>query len=570
MSKLESLGKVIETEVLVLGGGVTGLWAANRAAEFVDDVLIVDKGPRDWGGLASRAGGDYDTVLPEENVDDFVKDLVYYFDGLCEQDLVEEILKHSYERLQAYERLGHEFVKDPDGKLKRIPQRGLDRVKCCIYRPYGKGGKNMVKVLVEEADRRGVKRICRTLVTDLLQRDGQIVGAVGFNTINGDFYIFKAGAVVHATGRAGDYKSSPHNHTGTSEGIEMALRVGAELKNCEFLRVWNGPKLFAWEGQTVLMPLGAKLVNARGETFMDKYSPILGNNTDPHYNVMGMAFEAREGRGPFYLDCSQMSPDAIEVTKPAAGWQKLSYDRLTELGMNLYKDKTEWVPQVKSSYEGIVVDTKGRIGVPGMFAAGGWAPDPGLYMGGWMLCRTAVTGYIAGENAAKYAKSQAPLQIDEGEVKNCKKKLYTPLGKDGITPKEVLRKIQEVVFPYDVSILKSEASLKRALGEIEHIKKEHLPRMTASDAHYLLKLIEVHSIAAMTERYLRASLMRTESRAGHYREDYPERDDKNWLKWIVVSQKDGEHQLRTEPVPLDKYKLKPTRYYMDNFKFPRS
>jgi succinate dehydrogenase/fumarate reductase flavoprotein subunit len=567
MSKLESLGKVFESDILIIGGGISGLWAAIRAREFVDNILVVDKGPQDWGGLVSRAGGDYAAVLPGENVEDWVKDLVYYYDGLCEQDVVESILKQSFPRLKDYERLGHKFVKEPDGRLKRIPQRGLDHVNCCIYRPYGKGGKNMARVLVEEADRLGIKRLSRTLVTDLLKQDDTIVGAVGFDTIKGGFYIFKAKATILASG-GGSWKPSAHLNTSTGEGITMAVKAGAELKNCEFVRVWNVPRLFAWEGQTVLMPLGAKLVNAEGETFMDKYSPVLGNNTDPHYNVIGMAVEAREGRGPFYLDCSSMKPEDIETVKPGAGWQKLNYERLIKLGIDFFKDKTEWMPQVMAPFEGIIFDTLGRTKVPGLFAAGRAAPDPGVYMGGWNLCRTAVTGYIAGESAAVYARSHKLSSIDEGEVKSLKNQLFAPLGKRGIAPRKVLKKIREIVSPCDICILKTEKSLKRALGEIEYLKEKLLPQMTARDTHYLMKLIEVMSIARMTERYLTASLMRTESRAGHFREDYPRRDNENWLKWIIVSEKDGELRLRTEPVPFERYKFKPTRYYMDNFKFP--
>jgi succinate dehydrogenase / fumarate reductase flavoprotein subunit len=103
------------------------------------------------------------------------------------------------------------------------------------------------------------------------------------------------------------------------------------------------------------------------------------------------------------------------------------------------------------------------------------------------------------------------------------------------------------------------------LAKIEQLNNEAVPQMTAADAHYLMKLVEVQAIAFITELFLRASLMRTETRAGHYREDYPHRDNENWLKWIVASQRDGKINLRTEPVPFDKYEFKPTRYYMDNF-----
>lgn len=569
VAKLESLGKVIATDILIIGGGSSGLWAGNRASELGSSVLIVDKGPIDWGGLASMAGGDFDAVLPGENVEDFVEDIVYYYDGLCEQDLVEELLRQSFDRLTDYQRLGCQFLTGPDGKLKGIPQRGLDHVKLYPARLKGRGGADMVRGLIQVANRLGVKRLGRTLVTDLLKRDGEVVGAVGFNTINGDFCIFKAGAVIMATGESG-WKASYMSNTSTAEGVQAAFMAGAELRNFEFARVWNVPRQFAWESQTTLLPLGARFVNARGETFMEKYSPKLGANTDPHYNVIGMAIEAREGRGPIYFDVSPIKPEDRELVKPQTGWQLLNYQKLRKVGIDFFGGRTEWMPQLMSTFGGLTADLEGRTIVPGLFAASrARSVDPGVYIGGFALCTTATMGYITGRVAAEYARSREPFQIEEDEVKKLKSRLYAPMGKAGITPKKVLREIQEIVFPYDVCILKNEKSLNNALGKIERLNNEVLPQMTAGDAHYLTKLIEVQSIAFLTELYLRASLMRRESRAGHYREDYPDHDDKNWLKWIVISQKDSKINLRTEPVPFDRYKFKPTRYYMDNFQFPR-
>ncbi len=569
MTKLEKFGKVINTDVLVIGGGSAALWAANRAKESVDSVLLVDKGPRDWGGLASMAGGDFDAVIPGESVDDWVKDLVYYYDGLCEQDMVEEVFKQSFDRLQDYQRLGCEFLTGPDGKLKGIPQRGLDHIKLYPARLKGRGGEDMIRGLIKEAGRLGVKRLHRTVITDLLKSDGRVIGAVGFNALNGEFYIFKAKAVILASG-AGSWKTSYLKNTSTGDGIRMAFCAGADVRNFEFVKVWNVPKLFAWESQTTLLPLGARFVNARGEPFMEKYSPILGANTDPHYNVVGMAFEAREGRSPIYFDISPIKPEDRELLKPQAGWQLLNYQKLVELGIDFFKENTEWMPQVSCSFGGLVADIKGRSTVPGLFVAGRVRSiDPGVYIGGFSLCTTAVTGHIVGGTVAEYVKSHEPVQIDAEEVGALKSTLYAPMGKVGIPPKEILREIQEVIFPYDVCILKSRSSLTRALDRIENIKNELLPQMVADDPHYLMKLIEVRAIAFISELYLKTSLMRTETRAGHYREDYPERDDNNWLRWIIVNQKNGDLNFRTEPVPLDRYRFKPIRYYMDNFQFPK-
>ena len=571
MAKLEDLGKVIETDVLVIGEGVSGLWAANRAREFVEQVTVVGKGPQDWGGLASMAGGDMLAVLPGEDIDSFVEDIVYYNDGLSKQDQVRQVFEQVLGRIVDYQRLGCQFLTEPDGRLKGIPQRGLKHVKLYTSKVRGPGGANIVLALMKQTRGLGVKRLGRVLVTDLLKHRGKIAGAVGFDTRSGEFYIFKAKAVVLATGECG-WKTSYGANTATGEGAALALRAGAELSGFEFARVWNVPSLFSWEGQTALLPLGARFVNAKGESIMDKYSPVLGTNTDPHYVVRAMAIEARDGRGPFYLDCSHMKPEDRELMKPQGGWMQLNYHKLRELGMDFFDDMLEWMPQIRASCGGVTADIEGRSSVPGLFIVGLAlaSPLPGLTVGCWELSMTAVTGHITGGSVGKYTRSLRKLpEIDEDEVEVCKRNLYMPFERVGISPKEVLRELQETIFPADVCILKNEVSLKKALAKTESIRDELLPQMGARDAHYLMKLIEVRGILHHTELFLRASLMRTESRAGHYREDFPDYDNNNWLKWIIIHRKNGELKLSTEPVPFDKYKFKPTRFYSDNFRFPK-
>jgi len=258
--------------------------------------------------------------------------------------------------------------------------------------------------------------------------------------------------------------------------------------------------------------------------------------------------------------------------KPKTGWQVLNYERLIKLGVvkDFFNENTEWISNYQLTFGGTVVDKECRTVVPGLFAAGtSCAIEPGVYMGGWNLCKTAVTGHIAGESAGKFAKSGRPFHIEELKVKSLNSELFAPFGTDGINPKEALRLIHTTVSPYEVCLLKNEMSLKKALAEIENIKSEMLPRLAAGDPHYLMKLIEVRNIILTSELLLRASIMRTESRAGHYREDYPERDDKNWLKWIIISRENGELSLRTESVPFDKYRYRTTRYYIDNFQFSK-
>jgi succinate dehydrogenase/fumarate reductase flavoprotein subunit len=563
----------LSTDILIIGGGSAGLWAADRAKEIDSslDVLIVDKGPADWGGLMSMAGGDFDVILPDEKVDDWVKDLVYYYDGLCDQDLVEALLSQSYARMQDYERLGCRFFKKEDGSYKGIPQRGLPNIKLYPAKYKGKGGEDMVRNLVREVKERGVKRLGRILITDLL-KDGEVVaGALGFDTRSGDFYVIEAKAVILATGWTG-WKTSYGKNTTTGEGAELAFKAGAKLSNFEFGRVWNVPKLFGWEGQTALFPLGAKMVNALGQPLMDDYSPVLGANTDPHYTTLAMAVEYRKGHGPFYLDISAVNPDDMVLLKPQDGWQKLNYDKLCALGIDMFKENSEWIPQLTCGFGGVEADLDGYTGVPGLYAAGtARSLDPGVYMGGFALETTASGGYMTGQAVAqRLMQSRPQTKLNDEEIGQKKQALYAHIGQGGLEPHDCLRAIQEVLFPYEVSIIKSEQSLTQALDKLHHIQANMLPQMKARDPHYLLKLIEVQGISFISELYLQASLLRKESRAGHFREDYPTRNNEDFLAWIVESQgKQGEICYSKRQVPLETYKHPIERYYSDNFTFSK-
>lgn len=564
--------KIIDTDLLIVGGGSAGLWAALRHSELYPKhrITIVDKGPADWGGLMAMAGGDFEAVLPPDSVDDWLEDLVYYFDGLCNQPLMEKFLSESMARFEDYQNYGCEFFRKPDGTLKSVPQRGLPHVKLYPARLKGRGGELMVKCLVARLKDAGVHRIGRVMLNHYLKKNDRIVGAYGFDSRSGEFVLIRAQAVIAASGMGG-WKTSYGKNTPTGEGMKMALEVGAVLHDLEFARVWNMPRLFAWEGQTHLFPLGARFVNRLGENFMSKYSPILGPNTDPHFTTIGMALEIRGGRGPIIFDVSQLKQEDMTLLKPQTGWQKINYDKLCKLGLDLFKDNTEWVPQLTVHHGGISADAEGRTGVPGLFAAGtARSLEPGVYAGGFALMTTAVTGYMAGEAAGGWmADNVVELpQFSDAELAEMAAETFAPMKeeKNSLSPKEVLVQLQAAVFPYDVSIVKNGPALEKALGKIHKIIAEDLPRMRAADPHYLLKLREVEAIAFVSELFVQASLLRKETRAGHYREDFPHMDPSG-PAWLFMREENGKRNFYWEKVPLDSYRIPLTRYYQDNFNF---
>jgi succinate dehydrogenase/fumarate reductase flavoprotein subunit len=169
-------------------------------------------------------------AVPPDAPEDFIKDLVYYYDGLCDQELWSEIFNGSYERLKDYEQLGYEFITDTTGRLKGIPQRGLEHVKCYLGKPFGMGGKNMVAALVKEAERLGVDRLGRIVVTDILKRDGWQLVRAGLMRSTVTLY-FQCARVILA--RQWRWKVSYHHNIGKATHL---LRVECRRRShgCEF------------------------------------------------------------------------------------------------------------------------------------------------------------------------------------------------------------------------------------------------------------------------------------------------------------------------------------------------
>jgi len=221
--------------------------------------------------------------------------------------------------------------------------------------------------------------------------------------------------------------------------------------------------------------------------------------------------------------------------------------------------RPEWMPVHFYSLGGINTDFYGAISVSGLFAAGKAKSFCISYMTGWSWCTCIETGFLAGESAGKYAKETGVGKVETSQVKEFKEILYEPLERRGsVTSNSVLHKIQDTIFPYDVLVLKHESRLKKALEKLEQIRDQFASQMMAKDIHELIKIKETESILLNSEMILRASLLRTESRRGgqHFREDFPKRDNMNWLKWIVIKKAlNGKMDISTVPLPINKYRF---------------
>ena len=413
----------------------------------MENVLIVDKGPRDWGGLGGMSGGDMIVKQPEFAAKDLVEELVYYYDGLCEQDVLEEILNQSYERFKDYEKMGHEFARDDSGRLMSIPSAGSNSCAITSTIPTARAARTPRRSSMPSFQRLNVQRIGRIEITDLV-KDGDAVSGPWASTPR---------AARPACSGPRPSSSPPTTAAGRLVPAEhlRGRRRGAGLRRGRF-PAQHGVHRKLERAQAVRVgradrdaPYGARFLNGEGEDFMRRYSPKLGAKADPHYNVRGMAFEVRAGRGPIYFDTSTMSPEGVEIMTPTGGWMKLNDTKLKELGIDFFKSKTEWMPQVLTSFGGTVADKDGWSGVPGLFVAGrARSVTPGVYMGGWDTCKTTTTGYIAGNSAGKYVSglTSAP-RFDDAHASGTLDATLSLLGKPGVYPKDVVRLMQELMAP---------------------------------------------------------------------------------------------------------------------------
>ena len=428
----------------------------------------------------------------------------------------------------------------------------------------------MANAMIREMERLEVPYLSRVQITDLVKDDaGRVIGAVGFHCRSGDFLAISARCVVMAAGPA-SWKPGYNGNSSTGEWVQLCYENGCKMRNFDTLTVMNAPRKFFWEGQGIYLALGAKFVNAKGEDFMAKYSPVLGSDTDNNFICRGMALELKAGRGPIYFDLSGVAEENMDLVKPNAGNQLMNHRKLKDEGVNFLTDRDiEFIPQVQLTNGGVWTDIKGRTGVPGLYAAGRCRSIDYIYSGGFGLSSTAVTGWIAGDTAADELAEGVPLcELSSEMVEALREKAFAPMREKGtLLPHQVVDEINRLMGHYDVCLLQSEESLNAALEELDRIERECISAMWAPDPHYLLKYNEAVGNALLTRLFLEASLARRESRGSHYRVDFPKRDE-NYLGWFIHTKgEDGGVKTEFVPVPVERYPNPVDRFYTDCFRF---
>ena len=562
MKNIDKLGTVVSTDVLVLGAGGAGMCAALKAKESNVDVLLIDKCGVGWNGQVPIGGGILAYVYPgyaEKWAEKVTIDSRYFNN----QDWTFAFGEYMHRSTIDLASMGITFLKNK-GDIN-ILNWGPD-----IYVTLFDAPKSLV-ALKKTALARGVKMMDKIYAIDLLKSDGQVVGAIGLGLADGKTYLFNAKSVIIATGNCGYMHEKTYSSV-LGEGPAMGYRAGAQLVNAEFgsSYVW-GIKVLGKELMGIHFYL--YLENARGEKIMGKHYPelMVGKHSvytfDPRV-IDAMQKEVNAGLGPIYLNLMGLTDAEI------AGLAEDRVEGLTQLmandtmkllrekaGIDPSREKMEMWPRYLYSGGGLHIDIHGKTTLDGLYAAGGassnsWSGGGGG-QGGLGVQSAAVTGFVAGENAAKYALDNRRLEIDFTQAKNVLDRVLAPMGRKGAADAaDVAYRIHEAVVPMKYNRQREAGRMKEALGIVQDARNK-LGRVGAGDFHDLARYHSAESMVMAAEFTYQAALMRKESRSGHFREDFPKRDDKNWFKWIVIEQKDGVPHLSTLPVPLEKFKLKP-------------
>lgn len=548
MAKLD--GVLIETDVLVVGAGAGGLLAALSAKRYGSPgtrVTLLDSWMIGRSGHTAFSNAWMIVALPGDDLDGITREIVAGNDGIADQLLVRESLERSSARLEDFEAIGMKFHRAEDGSYARRPTRGLDLAR--VMYPEG-GGLEFCWRLRIALEAEGVELLDRIFVTGLMRAadDRRVVGAVGVHTRTGVFHVIKARATIVCTNAITFRSGFVRDITGT--GTLLAYRAGAALRNAEFSYVRPGTPKFYFEGITFAIQEGAHFVNAKDEAFMRAYEPDWGDEADVPRIARAMALERDKGNVPIYLDMSAI-PEHMrdEFIRSKVKWMDYFFRKLGSEARTDMFGKTPYYALNQMTKMGIRTGPDCRADVPGLLAAGLAQAGCANHFAGFHIGLCVGNGWAAGRSAIEDLDRLPSPRLDASQVQLLHDETMRPLHTAAAAESDrILRDLQAVMFAYDVGILKSADRIERALQAVDALAQQ-MREIAAPHTHELVRLKETEAMLLAAQFMLGASLLRTESRLSHFREDYPERDDANWLVWIDITPGDGQPEWRKTPIP---------------------
>ncbi len=555
--------KTIMCDVLVVGAGGAGCRAAVEASKHNLDVIMLSKELLGKAHTAMAEGG-YNVSLgnvdPDDNPETHFKDTIVGGNYLNNQKLAEILVRDAPQRIFDLEDMGAVFDRTPEGK---IAQRtfGKQSWRRTAYASDRTGSEIMV-TLTEGIRKSSVRVFDEVFATKLLVTDGRISGVCAVDLKYGDYLVFRAKAVVMATGGAGRIFSVTSNaQLDVGDGYGMAYEAGCEMMDMEMIQFHptGMVKPESAKGRLVTEAVrgeGGILLNNKGERFMNRYYPEVMELAGRDQVARSIMTEVREGRGSpdggVYLSIAHLPRSIIEFRLESM------IEQFEDAGVDIREEPMQVSPTAHHFMGGIKIDENSATNIPGLYAAGECTGGVhgGNRLGGNALADTQVFGALSGENAAKYAKRTTHQGINRKEIASEFEKLEAMLNrKEGISPADARDELTELMWS-KVQIFRKEDEMQYAVKELRRIEKEIVPKIKVDVPvkrfnpgwHQAIEFAHMVTTARMVAE---AAVMRKGSRGAHYRVD-ADPNDKGYYNIIVRKGKDGEMELRKEDLVITK------------------
>ena len=580
--------------MLVIGAGGAGLRAAIEASAGGVKVGLLCKSLLGKAHTVMAEGG---VAAALANVDDRDSWRVHFADTMRGGQYVnnwrmaELHAKEAPDRVRELEAWGALFDRTADG---RILQRNFGGHKYPRLAHVGdRTGLEMIRTLQDHGIHRGLDVHMEFTVVSLLLDDGRIAGAVGYERERGRFKVFRARAVVLATGGIGRaYRITSNSWEGTGDGHALAYHAGADLIDMEFIQFHPTGMIWPPSVQGILVTEGVRgeggvLRNSQGRRFMfddipDNYRNQTADNPEEGWRYTQgdknarrppelltrdhvarcIMREVREGRGTphggVYLDISWIkekipnAPEYIRKKLPSM------YHQFKELaGLDITTTPMEVGPTTHYVMGGIKVDADTQMStIPGLFAAGECAAgiNGANRLGGNSLSDLLVFGKRAGEYGAAFAKQHGATRIDEAQVEAATRRALEPFdrGNAAENPFKIQQDLQNLMQDL-VGIVRDEREMQQALAGLQELSARAARAGVTGHREYNTgwhTAQDLGSLLAVSEAITRSAIERKESRGGHFRQDYPDKDPACATFNVSVRRgSDGAMQVLRVPLP---------------------
>lgn len=539
--------KTISSDVLIIGSGGAGARAAIEVDNAGLKALIVSKGLSFRSGCTGMAEGGYNAVFKavdeEDTIDAHIYDTLKGGSYLNDSKLVDILVNESPKRLIDLENYGALFDRQESGKINQRAFGGQQYRRTCFQ--GDRTGHEIITALKEEITKRDIETLDEVMVTNLIlsqdARPPRVIGAVGLDLKTSNIIFLQAKSVIIATGGAGQlYPVTSNTVQKNGDGYALAWNVGANLIDMEEVQFHPTGMVAPESKKGVLVTEavrgeGGILLNKNKERFMKKYSPEKMELSTRDVVARSIYTEIIEGRGTenggVYLDISHLDADVIEEKLETMVLQ------FKDVDVDITKEPMEVAPTAHHFMGGVKINENCESSIANLYAAG--EASGGVHganrLGGNALADTQVFGKIAGENAAKAAKT---VDFEENpEMFKAEEDRITGLIKDGsIKPQELKKRIKKLMWE-KVSIIRNEKNLNEALKELMEMEKSLNDLKVEDKKQYntdLQTALEVINMVQIATLVVKSAILRRESRGAHFREDYPETKDE-WKKSIVLN-----------------------------------